>query len=291
MFDTRSITPIKIFSLLVFMVLLSMLWGSWYTIDTRQRGLILTNGRISGEADPGLHFKTPFIDSVVEISTESHRVEYLNMELYSKDQQPAKMAVSVLYHVLPSRIGEVYSRFTSSKGIEDRIIQPKVFEQSKNVFGQFDAVTAVQERTKLNAEIAKAVHNAIAGMGVPAEIESVQIENVEFSPEYMKSIEQRMQASVEVDRIKQNALREKVTAEITVTRANAEAEATIARAKAESDAIKLRGDAEASAIKARAEALGANPNLVTLTQAEKWDGKLPSTMVPNSGVPFLRINP
>src|SRR5437870_10322758 len=110
-------------------------------------------------------------------------------------------------------------------------------------------------------------------------LEGVQIENIDFSPEYIKSVEARMQAEVEVQRLRQNLEREKVQAEIVVTKAKAEADATRQRAQAEADATRLRGDAEASAIKARAEALGQNPNLVSLVQAEKWDGKLPQTML------------
>ena len=60
-------------------------------------------------------------------------------------------------------------------------------------------------------------------------------------------------------------------------------------AKAEADAIKLKGDAEASAIQAKANALRENPSLVALAATEKWDGKLPSTFVPGSAVPFLQI--
>ena len=45
-----------------------------------------------------------------------------------------------------------------------------------------------------------------------------------------------------------------------------------------------RGDAEA-----RAKALGTNPNLVTLVQAERWNGVLPTTMVPGSSVPFVSV--
>jgi hypothetical protein len=37
------------------------------------------------------------------------------------------------------------------------------------------------------------------------------------------------------------------------------------------------------AIKARADALASNANLIALTQAEKWNGQLPTTIVPNGG--------
>jgi hypothetical protein len=40
---------------------------------------------------------------------------------------------------------------------------------------------------------------------------------------------------------------------------------------------------------ARAKALGTNPNLVTLVQTERWNGVLPTTMVPGSSVPFVSL--
>jgi regulator of protease activity HflC (stomatin/prohibitin superfamily) len=91
-----------------------------------------------------------------------------------------------------------------------------------------------------------------------------------------------------------------VQAQITVTQANAKANAVRAEAQANADAtrlngearassIKITGEAEAAAIEARARALGTNPNLVTLVQAERWNGVLPTTMVPGSAVPFVSL--
>jgi regulator of protease activity HflC (stomatin/prohibitin superfamily) len=128
----------------------------------------------------------------------------------------------------------------------------------------------------------------------------VQLENIEFSQNYLHSIEQRMLAEVEVQKLQQNAEREKVQAQITVTQATAKANAIRAEAQANADAtrlsgearaanIKVTGDAEASAIEARGKALTSNPNLVTLVQAERWNGVLPTTMVPGSTVPFVSI--
>ena len=113
-------------------------------------------------------------------------------------------------------------------------------------------------------------------------IESVQLENIEFSANYLHSIEQRMLAEVEVQKLQQNAEREKVQAQITVTQATAKANAVRAEAQASADALRLNGEA-------RAKALGTNPNLVTLVQAERWNGVLPTTMVPGSSVPFVSV--
>ena len=39
----------------------------------------------------------------------------------------------------------------------------------------------------------------------------------------------------------------------------------------------------------RAAALANNPLLVELPEAEKWDGQLPTSMIPGSTVPFLEL--
>jgi regulator of protease activity HflC (stomatin/prohibitin superfamily) len=98
-----------------------------------------------------------------------------------------------------------------------------------------------------------------------------------------------MLAEVEVQKVRQNAEREKVTAEITVIQAQAEADAQLARATAEAEATRIRGEAEADAIEAKGAALRDNPSLIDLVQAERWNGALPTTMVPGSAVPFMNV--
>ena len=125
------------------------------------------------------------------------------------------------------------------------------------------------------------------GVFGPVLIDSVQIENIDFSDAYEKSIELRMQAEVLVQTEKQNLEKEKVNAEIALTQAQGQANSALARARADAEATRLKGEAEAQAIEARAKALAQNVNLVELTKAERWNGVLPTTMIPNSTVPFI----
>ncbi|PRA87233.1 Band 7 protein [Ochrobactrum sp. MYb29] len=279
------------------LAILSVILGSWYTIDEGERGVILRYGAVAGVAQPGLGFKIPLIDSVIRVSVQSKAAIYNGMEAYSRDQQPATMNLSVNYRIPPDRVEEVYATYGGEDGLLSRLVERRVFEESKTVFGRFAAVTAIQERSRLNQEIADAIQKSVSG---PVIIDSVQIENIDFSDSYEASIEQRMLAEVEVQRLRQNAEREKVQAEITVTQANAQADARRADAQAQADsvrlqaqadaeAIRLKGDAEAQAIKARGDALRDNPGLVSLTQAERWNGQLPTTMPPNGSIPMLNI--
>ena len=161
--------------------------------------------------------------------------------------------------------------------------------RSYGVLGLFAAlVLVIITRGQLNVDAAKALTEAIAYDPIFA-IEGVQIEDIAFSNEYIRSVEARIQAEVEVQRQQQTLAQEKIKAEIAVTQATGRANSIRAEAQAQADAIVLKGDAEAKAIKARADALASNANLIALMQAEKWNGQLPITMVPNGAVPFLNV--
>jgi regulator of protease activity HflC (stomatin/prohibitin superfamily) len=211
---------------------ITIIFGSWYTIDQRERGVILRYGRLIGTAMPGLNFKLPWIDSVVKISLEQQIVKYDKLNSYSRDQQPADIWVSVNFRVVESQVDELYVDYGGITGFVDRRITPKVQEELKTVFGTYNAATAIQQRARLNADVRTAINKAIAAEGQqpPILIVDVQISNIDFSDAYEKSIEQRMLAEVEVQRVLQNVEREKATALITVTQAKAKADATRAQA-------------------------------------------------------------
>lgn len=275
---------------IIVVLIFSTFFGSWYTIDQGERGVILRNGAVTGIAEPGLNFKLPFIDSVHEVSIQNHAQLYDKLSIYTFDQQPTEVSLSVSYHVPANSVENLYVEYTNSDNVLTRILDRKVPEQTKNVFGQYTAVKAIQERANLNAGIETAIKDAIKGIpNVPIVIDSVQVENIDFSEAYEQQIEARMLAEVEVQKLRQNAEREKVQAQITVTQANAKADATRAEADAQATAIRVKGNAEADAIKAKSAALQQTPQLIQLTAVEKWDGKLPVTQVPGSAMPFIGI--
>lgn len=269
---------------LVFVV--SMALGGFYTVDEKERAVLLRNGALVEVSEPGLHFKVPIIDSVRDISVATDTVMFDGLPAYSMDQQAATLRVSVSFNVDPSQVAELYKTYGSIENMVNRLISRHVPTQVENTFGKYTAIRAVQERGNFVADTMKAVREHAVG---PVQIESVQIENIDFSDAYEQTIEDRMKAEIQVKTRQQMLETEKVQAEIRVTQAKAEAEAKLEQARADAEATRLRGDAEADAIKARAAALASNQNLVELTKAEKWNGQLPATMIPNAAIPFLSV--
>lgn len=269
---------------LLAVLLLIVLMGSWYTVNETERGVLLRNGALVGVVEPGLSFKIPLIETVKRISVQSNATTYQGLQAYSKDQQTATLNVSVSWHVVPAEVGKVYMQYQDLDGLVSRLISRQVPTQVENVFGQYNAVSAVQNRGKFVADVTKAIRDSVTG---PVVIDGVQVENIDFSDDYERSIALRMKAEVEVKTREQMLATEQVEAQIVVTRAQADADSKVAQAKADAEATRLRGSAEADAIKAKTLALSSNPMLIELTKAERWDGKLPTTVLPNGTLPFI----
>jgi regulator of protease activity HflC (stomatin/prohibitin superfamily) len=276
--------------LLAGLLVLTIIFGSWYTIDQTQRGVLLRNGALVEVVQPGLHFKWPWIEAVNKVDMQTHNFTFEKVNSYSADQQPADLRISVTLHVAPDKVAEMYSRFAGDQQAAiSRLITPHMNQEVKVVFGQYTAQRAITARGQLNADAAKALNDAIAYDPIFV-IEGVQIEDIEFSKDYIRSVEARMQAEVAVQQRQQELAQERIKAEIAVTQATGRANSIRAEAQAQADATTLRGNAGASAINAKGDALAANPNLVALIQAERWNGVLPTTLVPGSTVPFLNVH-
>lgn len=259
--------------------------NSWYTVNQGDRALVLRFGKISEVTGPGFHFKVPLMDIVEKVSVRTRKTTH-KISIYSKDIQGAVIVFSLNYALDASKVADIYSQYGLM--FEERIIFPQLMAKPKDIFGKYNAVDIVQNREKLTSEILTEFGKQFSGTGIIAE--SVQIENIDFSDEYERSVEERMKAEVEVQKVKQNLEREKLNADMVRTRAKGEADAKIAAAQADAESIRLKGTAEAEAIKAKSEALAQNPNYVRLIEAERWNGILPQTMLPTGTVPIIKTN-
>ena len=257
-------------------------------IKRGERGVVLHYGEVSKIADPGLHFKWPYVDRVVRIPTRTTTGSLKDIFGYSSDQQPAQISLSVTFAIADDGVEALYTQFGKIDNLYELAIVPIVKQEIKTVFGQFTAIRSVQHREELNNKTRDAIVGALAKYPY-LRIESVQIENVDFSDAYEQTIEDRMKAEVEVERYKQNLERERIEAQIAATRAQGQADAQIKAAEAEAKAIELRSKAEADSINTKGEALRKNPEIIRLIQTEKWNGILPQTMLPNSTVPMLEL--
>jgi len=138
----------------------------------------------------------------------------------------------------------------------------------------------VQKRKEFETEVSEALRTAF--IGEPFTLVSVQIQEISFTPEYEKAVSDKQRAEVQVLTARQNA-------QAAVAEAEGAKQSAILQAQGDAESRRLRGEAEASAIAAKGKALADNPSLVQLISAERWNGILPTTMVPGGSLPFVNV--
>lgn len=283
-----SISKTLVLSTFGIFIAIGLFTSTLYSIDQGETGVILRNGKIIEQAEAGLHMKIPFIDAVVEIDNRTRKVVHKKLQAYTRDAQPIDLDISINYSVKPSNTSQIYAEYRSVEQAYDRIIQPIVFQQAKNTAGQYVATTLIADRTKFINDINELIKQSALNSGIT--IETVQLENIDFSDAFEQTVEKRMIAQVEVERERQTLEKEKVQADIALTRAKAVADSKKLDADAETYKILSISKAEAESIELKTKALDrAGDNYRLLIQAEKWDGKLPNTMVPGTTIPFLSV--
>lgn len=271
---------------------LTVLLGSYYTVNAHEVVVLTRNGAVVGTEGAGLHFKTPFIESVVFYQTSNQTWtngtgDNSQMEAYTKDLQPANLRVTINYQIDPTLAQDFYTHFGNGDAFETSILQPTVYSAVKIIVGQYDSSTAISNRAAMVDKMKEQIQKSLPTKDVM--ITAFQLENISFSDDFVKAVEDRMRQEIQVQQRAQVLQQEVINANIVRTKAQGQADAVVMQAKADAQQVELMGDAQAKAIKARAEALGANPGLVALTMAEKWNGNLPTTMVPGGALPFLSL--
>lgn len=271
---------------------LSTIFGAFYTVDEGERAVVKRYGEVVDVTGPGLHFKMPFITDVEPVSVQSFVRRYGGgeggaLQAYSKDMQIGDLIVSVNLTpaTSPEAIKSIIVNYGSLDGYLRREVDPKVFQVVKATFASFTAQSSNENQMALAAAILEGIQKVVPATLVT--IQSAQVEDISFSSKFEETMEARKTAETNVEIQKQENLKQAEVNKRTVD--DAEAYRITQQSIADADAIKRRGEAEADAIRAKAKALADNPSLVELTKAERWDGVLPTSMVPGSAVPFLNV--
>ena len=249
-----------------------------FTIDQHERGLVTRWGEVQRVVNPGLNFKTPWIEGLVTYSLMEAKFSVEDQESFSRDGQPANIDADVIYSVRPDKLVHIYSTYGNIDNAVRVLIAPNFVAQLKVVYGNYSISEAITRRQNLNDDVLKALQNALGGDNSLFIIHRTPIRDLGLDKKYIEKIQLQMQAEVGVSTKKQELEQKKVDADMIRTQADADAYR-----------IEAMGKAEALAINAVNEALARSPKYIDKITAEKWDGKLPSTMLPNSTVPFLGV--
>lgn len=271
---TKSDGELNFFKIIVHsilgLVLLTVVLGSFGTIDAGERGVKTRLGKVMGNVEPGLYFKLPIVDHIQSFNIKTQVVSYERedpLDAASRDLQDVKVATIVNYHLDPSSVGLVYSQFGQPDVFETNVIRPVVRDTVKAIASQYTAEELVTKRPEFTDAVLKKLSERLSDRFVT--VEHVNITNFQFSDSFQAAIDAKVTAT-------QNAL----AAENKLAQVKFEAQQQIETAKA---------TAEAQRISSQALAAQGGEDYVNLKAIEKWDGHLPTQMIPGSSVPFLNL--
>lgn len=214
---------------IVAFVLIILLAGSFYTIDTGERGVILRLGKLTGVAGEGLNMKIPFIDEVKKISIRDNNLT-MRSEVSSSDIQTIAVEIALVYSLDPVQVGKIFQ--TYSTNIENTLIRPTLAEKINAIIAEYPIEAFVEKRAEISNRINSTFTNQVAGTGIL--VKSLLIVNHDFSEEFNKAIEdkkiaeqgalaarftlERMKLEAEAQKIKQASLSDMVLQEMAINK-------------------------------------------------------------------------
>lgn len=252
------------------LVVLIVLFGCFGTIDAGERGVHTRLGNVIGTKEPGLYMKLPFIEHIDKISVRTQSVIYERedpLTAASSDLQDVKIATVTNYHIDPVKVEGVYKQYRTLENHEESVIRPAVRDTVKAISSQFAAGELITRRAEFADKVATLLNERLGDTYVI--VEQTNITDIQFSPSFTQAIEAKVTA-VQLAEAAKNKLEQ----------VKFEAQQAIEKAKAEAESIRI----QAQAINSQGGA-----DYVNLKAIEKWNGILPTQMIPGGTVPFINL--
>ena len=111
-----------IFVAIVLLFALGVVFGSFFTVETAQVAIVQRLGKFARVAGPGLNWKTPYLEAVVQ--RLSLRVQQFDVQVETKTQDNVfvQIPVSIQYKIIPDAVQDAYYKLSDPvKQIESMV--------------------------------------------------------------------------------------------------------------------------------------------------------------------------
>jgi modulator of FtsH protease HflC len=243
-----------IMTLLLLFVIIVIGYSSVFTVDMTEQALVVRLGDpVRVVTEPGLHFKTPFIDTVIDIDKRILDLENPAQELIASDQKRLVVDAFARY-----RINNALRFYQSIGSIQAANIQLTTLLNAslRRVLGEVTLIQVVRdEREALMARIRDQLDKEAGSYGI--QVIDVRIRRADLPEQNSQAIYQRMQTERQREAAEFRAQGGQKAQEI---RSNADREATVIVAEANSTAEQVRGEGDGERNRLFAEAYGKDPD-------------------------------
>jgi regulator of protease activity HflC (stomatin/prohibitin superfamily) len=111
-----------VFAVIVVLFALSVVFGSFFTVETAQVAIVQRLGKFARVAGPGLNWKTPFLETVVQrLSMKVQQFE-VQVETKTQDNVFVQIPVSIQYKIIPEGVESAFYKLSDPvKQIESMV--------------------------------------------------------------------------------------------------------------------------------------------------------------------------
>jgi membrane protease subunit HflC len=240
--------------LLLLLLLLIVGYSSVFSVQQTEQALVVRLGApVDVVTEPGLHFKAPFIDTVIPIDKRILDLENPSQEVIASDQKRLVVDAFARY-----RIKNALQFYQSVGSIQAANLQLTTLLNAslRRVLGEVTFIQVVRdEREALMAKIRDQLDKEAGGYGI--QVVDVRIRRADLPEQNSQAVYQRMQTERQREAAEFRAQGGQKAQEI---RSSADREATVIVADANSTGEQVRGEGDAERNRLFAEAYGKDPD-------------------------------
>ncbi len=241
-------------TLFVLLIVIIIGYSSVFTVAQTEQVLVVRLGEpVKVVTEPGLNFKAPFIDTVIDIDKRILDLENPSQEVIASDQKRLVVDAFARY-----RIKDALRFYQSVGSIQAANIQLTTLLNAslRRVLGEVTFIQVVRdEREALMGRIRDQLDKEAGGYGIS--VVDVRIRRADLPEQNSQAVYQRMQTERQREAAEFRAQGGQKAQEI---RSNADREATVIVAEANSTAEQVRGDGDGERNRLFAEAYGKDPD-------------------------------
>jgi len=243
-----------IVTLILLFIVAIVAYSSLFTVQQTEQALVVRFGKpVDIATEPGLHFKAPFIDTVIPIDKRILDLENPSQEVIASDQKRLVVDAFARY-----RIKDALRFYQSVGSIQAANLQLTTLLNAslRRVLGEVTFITVVRdEREKLMGRIRDQLDHEAAGYGI--QVVDVRIRRADLPEQNSQAVYERMKTERQREAAEFRAQGAQKGQEI---RSNADREATVIVAEANSQGEQIRGEGDAERNRLFAEAYNQDPD-------------------------------
>ncbi len=219
--DNRKYLPIVVITVALVIVIFSLSNSIFFTIQATERAVIFK--RFSGGLDkenviqPGFHVKAPWNDIYIYDVSENQVEE--TMDVLDKSGLSINVDVSVRFHPMYDRIGEIHETF--QRDYIRRLVIPETRSTVRQVMGRYTAEEIYStKRAEVETAIKSETEEVLSNDGNNVVMRALLIRSIKLPDQIRAAIENKLQQEQEalayqfrLDKEKSEAERKRIAAQ------------------------------------------------------------------------------